>query len=43
MSYPAFKGGQGRSQADIRKAASGMVWTWLLIGAAVLALWGASR
>ena len=43
MIPPLIKGGQGRTEADIRRTASGMVWTWLGVGACLVALWGASR
>jgi hypothetical protein len=40
---PLVKGGQGRTGADVRRAASGMVWTWTVILALLVACCGASR
>lgn len=42
MSCPPFKGGQGRTTADLRKSASGMVWTTLAALAFLLACCGAN-
>jgi hypothetical protein len=35
---PLIKGGQGRTQADLRRSASGLVWTTFTVLASVLAL-----
>lgn len=42
MSPPLLKGGQGRTQADLRASASSMTWTTFFLLGALLALWAAS-